>query len=237
MKIAFAILTVAVLLKAGPASAEDWSRKLLEDAVQIKGGKMTSTDYGLLTLPLRKGKRLQIKWYAEAPASGVVSRDNFVGVISNIQTLLLFGLASGGKKVELKDLKELYVYEELDDLIGRPDVTISVFVAKNGLQIEVAADKVSRQTITWDEVFAKPSQATNDEGSGAPTCDRCLTKMQACISELPRDAKKPARDALRQTQEGWKVIYDKRVLEDSCRTAYDLGKQAMGAMCPKVRWD
>jgi hypothetical protein len=73
--------------------------------------------------------------------------------------------------------------------------------------------------------------------SGAPTCDKYIKTMEACLAKLPEAAQGPAKDALKQTQDGWKAVTDKGALEAACKTAWDTGKQAMGAMCPDVKWE
>ncbi len=73
--------------------------------------------------------------------------------------------------------------------------------------------------------------------SGAPTCDKYLKTMEACFSKLPEAAQGPAKDAMKQTTEAWKAITDKTALEAACKSAWDAGKQAMGAMCPDVKWE
>ena len=42
---------------------------------------------------------------------------------------------------------------------------------------------------------------------------------------------------MKQTQEAWKSISDKGALETACKTALDTAKQAMGSMCPDVKWE
>ncbi|HRE89802.1 MAG TPA: hypothetical protein PK095_11760 [Myxococcota bacterium] len=73
--------------------------------------------------------------------------------------------------------------------------------------------------------------------TGAPTCDKYLKTMEACLSKLPEAAQGPAKDAMKQTTDAWKAISDKTALEAACKSAWDAGKQAMGQMCPDVKWE
>lgn len=73
--------------------------------------------------------------------------------------------------------------------------------------------------------------------SGAPTCDKYMKTVEACLSKLPEAAQGPAKDAMKQTTEAWKQISDKGALEAACKQAWDAAKGAMGQMCPDVKWE
>ena len=54
--------------------------ELLEEAVEIKEDKMVIEEFGLLSIPSAPDASMQLKLYSEAPAAGVVSRDNLVAI-------------------------------------------------------------------------------------------------------------------------------------------------------------
>jgi hypothetical protein len=91
------------------------------------------------------------------------------------------------------------------------------------------------------EKDAEGAKAEGDKAaagdSGAPTCDKYLKTMEACLAKLPEAAQGPAKDGLKQTQEAWKAIADKGALETACKQAWDTAKTAMGQMCPDVKWE
>lgn len=71
------------------AEETDRASKLLEEAVQFENGKMTIQEFSLLSFPWAPDEKIQLGFYSEAPESGVVSRDNFVGISSMLQTVLM----------------------------------------------------------------------------------------------------------------------------------------------------
>jgi hypothetical protein len=112
---------------------------LLNDLVKIKDNKYTISDYTLLT---SDEKSIQVKAYAEAPVSGLISRDYFVLIFSQITGQYISDL------VEQYDLDT----KNLTELIGNPDMVISVYMVKSGIQIETSFNgRSERKTMTWNE--------------------------------------------------------------------------------------
>lgn len=148
-------LMLIVFPIASHAEAPDIQKELTREFVTIQDGKMQMREYGLM---LVRGKRVQLEWRSDAPANGAISRDFFVAFTTAFQNLMMFELASGGKKVEVSSIGDLYEYEELESLIGKADVTISITMTKLGYQVEVAGKKTKRFTQTWKEVFDKKSE-------------------------------------------------------------------------------
>ena len=72
----------------------DIEKKLFEEIVKVVDGKMVSTKYGLLSFPAVSSEKTQFKLYAEVPADGVVSRDNFVAITTMLQTMILLQIAA-----------------------------------------------------------------------------------------------------------------------------------------------
>lgn len=129
------------------AAASSWGQtskaELLKDIVKVVGSKMTSNDYTLVTFS--NGNSLQVKAYAEAPATGLISRDNFIALTTTIVASTIEELTKEDEGAKTKDLSAV---------IGNPDITIKTFVAKEGVQVEVTTSEgVNRNTIAWDDLL------------------------------------------------------------------------------------
>ena len=108
-------------------------------------------------------EKTQYKLYSEAPAEGVISRDNFVAMTTGMQAVILFGMAAEANARYAKTFSELlerseqaFDIEELDEPIGRVDLEISFYLTKGGMQIEYVNTRTgstNRNTLTWEEVF------------------------------------------------------------------------------------
>lgn len=145
------------------AAETDIEKKLFKETVKIDDGKMTSTEFGLLSFPMLSDERTQFKLYAEAPAVGVISRDNFVAITTLMQAMILFQIAAVAHSEYaitcaefMENPTEVFDIDELDEPIGRVDLEINFYMNKGGLQIEVINSKkgnTNRHTMTWAEVF------------------------------------------------------------------------------------
>ena len=139
-------LFLAVLLICSTAFAVDWKADLLEDAVVIQGGKMILEEYLLIKGVDEAGAEtsIQMKIYSEAPASGVISRDNFVAL-----TMTLY----------LPMILEMGEFEEIDAPIGTPDYEYTFHMSAGGIQIVLKDNNQNailvRETMTWEQMFAK----------------------------------------------------------------------------------
>ncbi len=233
-----AVSIICAAMATSPVAAEekDWSKELEGDIVRVSGGKMNWTEYGFLTLHRQADRRLQVKWTVEAPARGLVSRDKFVALGTTLQTVLLISIASGGKRFEMEDLSELYTYVDLDEPIGKVDVTIAIIVAKNGLQVSVEGAQSRRFTMTWAEALG-PKAVRSEAASGdlPPMCEKFLRTYAACVDEMPERARGPASDGLRQMRASWDSA-PRAGMASACAQAWDAAKGSMGAACPNVLW-
>lgn len=145
------------------ADETDIEKKLFEEIVKIVDGKMVSTEYGLLSFPAVSNEKRQIKLYAEVPAEGVISRDNFVAITTMLQTMILLQMAAEAHSQFaiastefLENLDESFEFEELDEPIGRVDLEFNFYMNKGGLQIEIVNTingSTNRSTVTWNEMF------------------------------------------------------------------------------------
>ena len=124
-------------------NAQDWKTKILKDVVTVQSGKYTMTEYTLVTFS--NGNTVQVKTFAEAPATGVISRDYFVEVATTIKTYIL---------MEFKKQDSELKTQTLDEMIGKPDLTMNFFMSKNGIQVETLANgETERKTILWSELL------------------------------------------------------------------------------------
>lgn len=145
------------------AAETEVEEKLSREIVKIVDGKMVSTEYGLLSFPLVSSEKTQYKLYAEVPAEGVISRDNFVAITTTLQTMILFQIAAEAHSQFaitcaefMENPEQAFDIDELDEPIGRVDLEINFYMNKSGLQIEVVNTRkgdTNRHTMTWNDVF------------------------------------------------------------------------------------
>lgn len=72
---------------------------------------------------------------------------------------------------------------------------------------------------------------------GAPSCARYLAGLRACMAAISEDKRSALAGGLAQTEEAWKSITDKSVLDAGCKSALDAAKDGMAKICPAVTWD
>ncbi len=128
--------------------SQDWVNLLKKDLVKIESGKFKSVDYTLLSFP--NGSSLQIQSYAEAPADGTISRDNFVSVFAVVQAELINSMTS-----EAGINEDNFKTKTIDELIGNPDIIINCYMTKAGIQIEFKTEGGGTNRITqrWEDMF------------------------------------------------------------------------------------
>lgn len=133
------ITLLLVLLISFTAIAQNTKDVLLKDLVSVDGNKYKIYDYTLLS---GNGNSIQVASYAEAPTSGLISRDYFVLIFSQITGQYINDL------VAQYDLDT----KNLTELIGNADMVINIYMAKNGIQIETSLrGKTERNTMSWSE--------------------------------------------------------------------------------------
>ncbi len=138
------VILICMLFALTSFAQEDWQEQLLMDAVTIVGDKMVLEEYGIVNGVDESGNEfsLQVKMYSEAPASGVIIRDNFVGfsMFVYIPIVVVFG-----------------DYEVIDEPIGNVDVEVNIYMSKNGIQIEFKNNldgTTGRETMTWKSLYS-----------------------------------------------------------------------------------
>lgn len=141
-------------------SAQEWRDILVRDAVAIKGGKMVYEEVALvkIEIPDYEPAQFQLKLKSEAPATGVISRDNFVAFTAHIFITTLLVAMAEAYEVPVSDFLKGFDYKELSAPIGTPDLEINLIMTRDGIQIELVnteSNQKSRFTETWDNFFKK----------------------------------------------------------------------------------
>lgn len=148
----------ALTLAASPASADDWKSNLSREFVTVANGKMTSENFQLckVTVPAAKKSSMQIRSYAEAPASAGISRDFFVGfgTTLNTVTIMAFGEAiAKGSSVKATDALDC---DRIEAPIGKVDVEVNLYMTAEGFQYELlesTSGTNKREAKRWEDVF------------------------------------------------------------------------------------
>ena len=139
------VLFIAVLMffYVSYTQAQSYQAKLMKDMVTIANNKMTADDYTIITYS--NGNSLQVKSHAEAPAQGIISRDNFVAMFTYLTTTMID---------EMKKVDADATTKDLDEIIGNADVEINCFMAKGGIQVETkSSEGTERNTMKWEDFF------------------------------------------------------------------------------------
>jgi hypothetical protein len=161
-KVLAAIMLLAVVATPGTAqgTAQDWRTQLKSDFVVIRGGKMSYDKVGLykLNVPGYQPAQVQVKVHSEAPQTGPVSRDNFVALTTLMVSMTFVTALSESYKVPASQFLQGLEYTDLNSTIGTPDLELNLIVTNEGLQLEItntSSGQKHRETMTWDQVFAK----------------------------------------------------------------------------------
>lgn len=148
---------LSAILWAAPATAGDfdWKKELNRDLVTVENGKMKFSEYEVCTRKDKKKLALQFHWTAEAPAKGLISRDQFVSNVTGFNVAFL-GEMMAQAGMSLSDFFDKVTCKPVDKPIGKVDIKLHLQFAEGGLQIQFSAPgkKESRQaTLTWEQVF------------------------------------------------------------------------------------
>ena len=149
-----------LVVAATPGSAQDWRAQLKADAVVIRAGKMIYDEVGLykLNVPGYEPAQVQVKVHSEGPQGGLVSRDNFVSLTTLMFTTTFIAALSESYRVTASQFMQGLDYTQLKSAIGTPDLELNLTMTNEGMQFEVvntSSGQKTRQTMTWDQVFAK----------------------------------------------------------------------------------
>jgi len=152
----FQIAVAALCILPLQVVAQEADSDLLEPMVEIQDGKMIIESYTLdkISLPGYDPMQFQVRHYAEAPAEGVIGRDNFVALTTALNLMLLQQSFAAALNVPASAFLDAYDIQDLDAPIGTPDLELTLIVAAGGIQIEIkntTTGEVSRMTQTWAE--------------------------------------------------------------------------------------
>lgn len=140
-----------------PARAQDWRQQLTVDLVTISNGRMTSDDVGLykVEIPGNQPAPFQVRIHSEAPAGGLVSRDNCVSLTTMIASTVFITAFAESYKIPASEFMQHIDYTQLKSALGTPDLELNLTMTNVGMQVEVASGQKARQTMTWEQVYAK----------------------------------------------------------------------------------
>jgi len=96
--------------------------------------------------------------HAEAPAAGVISRDNFVAMTTSMQSGFLIGVFAQEYPVSAFEFMQGFNFTQLEEAIGTPDLELNLIMTDQGIQSEyvnTATGANSRSTTTWTEMYGK----------------------------------------------------------------------------------
>ena len=147
------------LLAADAVCAQDTQEELLEDLVSYQDNKMMMEDFALFRLRGQdfETEALQVEVQAEAPSEGVISRDNFVSLVTLFSYESLITIHAEQYQLSARDFVSAMEVEDLAEPIGTPDLRIKLVATSQGIQIEfedTQSGRISRSTTTWEEYFA-----------------------------------------------------------------------------------
>jgi len=145
---------------ASSVRSQDWRAQLSADAVMVSGGKMLYDEVGLYRIQVSgyQDAQVQVKLHAEAPASGLVSRDNFISLSTLMFTMVFTTALAEAYQVPASQFLQGLDYMELQSPIGTADMELNLVMTNQGMQFEVvntASGQRTRQTMTWEQVFGK----------------------------------------------------------------------------------
>jgi len=152
-----ALMALSLFTSTGSAQ-EDWRAFLQKDLVEVQGDLIVWDHFVLERLEFAGAEpiQFQVKYHSEAPAEGVMSRDMFVALSTEANTILLFGILSEAYQVSFSDFLDAYDSEPLDAPIGTPDLELNLVMTGEGVQFEIvntATGERTRETTTWTDIF------------------------------------------------------------------------------------
>jgi hypothetical protein len=160
MRMVAVALMILVLYAPAPAEAQfDWRAELRSEQVRLVDGNFTYTETGLLTIavPRYEPVTLQYQINSRAPASGVISRDNFIGMTAQFSSLFMIMAFAEAYNVTASTFLEAVAIEQTTELIGNPDIRLNLYMTGEGMQIEwIGPDgQTTRFTQTWQQVYGR----------------------------------------------------------------------------------
>lgn len=158
MKTAISVLMTLAVLSQECSAQVDWRALLQKDLVTIQGDRMVLDRITLdrIEFPGAAPVQFQVKYRAEAPVRGLMSRDNLVAFSAATASVLIFGIYAESYGVPMSEFLEAYDSQDLDAPIGTPDLEVNLVMTTAGVQFEVlntATGQRVRNTQTWEQIF------------------------------------------------------------------------------------
>ena len=167
----FSVLVLFGFVFVQPSQSQDGTdikTFLLSDIVQVKDGKFIIEEYRIcqVTRPEELGGGstvpIKVKRHVEAPAKGVVSRDNFIKV--STETLNGLGISFVGQLIEgitAEQAMTALVCQQFFDPIGAYDYEVNLTMDANGMKLNIlettSGEKVE-QSLPWMQLTQPPDQ-------------------------------------------------------------------------------
>ena len=167
----FSVLVLFVFVYVHPSESQDEvniKEHLLTDIVQVKDGKFVIEEYricqirrpeefgGGATVPIK------VKRHVEAPAKGVISRDNFIRISTEVLNSL--GTTFVGQMIEgitAEQAQTALVCKQFFQPIGAYDYEVDLIMDANGLNLnilETTTKEKVQQSMSWDQSTQDPGQ-------------------------------------------------------------------------------
>lgn len=151
------VLVATAALIALPSFAQDvdWRQEIGADLVQVRDGQMVYEEYEICGVE-GSGERIQIKYFAQAPADAGISRDFFVGQTTATSSLILFGAMAEASGLGFSTFLEVFECDPIAAPIGTVDLELNLFMTAEGFQLEIvdtSTGERDRSSMTWAEAF------------------------------------------------------------------------------------
>ena len=130
----------------------DWENELQRDLVTVEDGKMTYSELQLCEVE-GTSRAFQTRWKAEAPEEGLISRDQFVATVTQLEQTMVIELLDKAD-ISVSDYFDRVDCEPTDNAIGEVDLSVTITFAERGMQRVIeTGETTKRRTMTWDSLF------------------------------------------------------------------------------------
>ena len=141
-----ALLLLCVMSMPLCTYAQDWTKKLTEDVVEVIDDSFQTSETQLITF--KNGSTIQIEFSAVSPTT-VISRDMFLSIFSSKSLSICVGILNK-VGVSMDDV-QMDVLENSND---SPDIKIQFHMAEFGITMDIGtAEGTESETMTWEEYF------------------------------------------------------------------------------------
>ena len=152
---------ILLICSVAPAYAQaDWRRELARDYARVEAGKLLIDDYSIVRIVVEgyEPAQFQVAVHSEAPADGLISRDQFVATTASLSTLILVNSLSEAFSVPASKFLQGFSSQTLSSPIGTPDLQLNFFMTDEGIQMEVvdtATNGRTRVVWSWAEALGR----------------------------------------------------------------------------------